>query len=211
LTGSSLHDTLGLMLSSSVLVLNRSYIPINITTVRRALVLMYQGMARAVDKQYETFDFATWAELSECSGDERVHLIDKAIGVPRVILLAAYNHVPKRYVRFSRYNIYLRDRNTCQYCGQNFARTELNLDHVTPRRLGGKTNWSNVVTSCLLCNNRKGGHLLHEVGMKLIQKPVHPKWTPFLDFTFKKNIHEAWRPFFGLVDFSYWNVELDQD
>ena len=174
------------MLSTNVLVLNRSYIPINVTTVRRALVLMYQGVARAVDSQYVTFDFHSWSELSAAVHGEGIHLIDRMIRVPRVILLSAYNRVPKRYVRFSRHNIYLRDQNSCQYCGDRFTRSELNLEHVVPKSRGGKTTWENVVTSCVPCNRRKGGHLLEEVGMHLVRRPVRPKWTPFLDFSLKK-------------------------
>ncbi|OGP18685.1 MAG: HNH endonuclease [Deltaproteobacteria bacterium RIFCSPLOWO2_02_FULL_50_16] len=199
------------MLTSSALVLNRSFIPINITTVRRALILMYQEVARAVDHQYETFDFSSWSDLSASREGEGIHLVDRVIRVPRVILLTAYNRVPKRYVRFSRHNIYLRDCSICQYCGKTQSRSELNLEHVIPKSRGGKTTWENVVTSCIPCNRRKGGHLLEEVGMKLIRTPVRPKWTPFLDFSLKAKLYDEWKPFFNVIDFSYWNVELQQD
>jgi hypothetical protein len=101
--------------------------------VRRAFSLLYQGLARAVDAEYQTFDFASWAALSASVQDETIGLVDRALRVPRVILLVAYDRVPKRHVRFSRFNIYARDRNTCQYCGRTFPRSELNLDHVLPR------------------------------------------------------------------------------
>ena len=122
------------VLYSKVLVLNRSYLPVHVTVVRRALSLLYQGVARAVDEQYRTFDFDSWADLA--ADEDAIGLVNRAIRVPRVILLQGYDRVPRRYVRFSRFNIYSRDQNRCQYCGRQFPRAELNLDHVVPRSRG---------------------------------------------------------------------------
>lgn len=199
------------MLSSHVLVLNRSYIPIHITTVRRAFVLLYQGIAKAVDEEFQTFDFDSWTDLSIATHHDTVGLINRLIRVPRVVLLTAYDRVPKRHVRFSRYNIYLRDGNICQFCGKQFSRSDLNLDHVIPRAQGGRTVWENVVTSCIPCNRRKGGKSPHEVGMRLVRHPARPHWTPFMDFSFKKIHYSEWKPFFNIVDFSYWNLELKEE
>lgn len=199
------------MLSTNVLVLNRSYLPVDVTTVRRAFCMLYQGVARAVDEEYATFDFESWSELSIAVHHETVGLVNQVIRVPRVILLSAYNHIPKRRVRFSRHNIYLRDHNACQYCGTHYNRKDLNLDHVIPRSRGGKSNWENVVTSCVACNRKKGGHLLLEVGMHLQHPPKRPRWSPVATFTSKNGRYREWIPFLNTVDFSYWNVELDQD
>src|SRR5438093_457188 len=145
------------MLSTSVLVLNRLYQPVHVTSVRRALILLYRGAAKAVDEQYQTFDFESWADLAAAVHEESIGTTRKRIRVPRVILLQAYDHLPRARVRFSRLNIYARDRNTCQYCGRKPPRAELNLDHVIPRSRGGVTSWENVVCSCVACNLRKGG------------------------------------------------------
>ena len=126
------------MLDASVLVLNRSYLPIHVVDVRRAFSLLYRDMARAVDDRYATFDFDTWRTISVRPHDDRVGLVGGMIRVPRVILLFAFDRMPRRHVRFSRSNIYARDRNTCQYCGRAFARGELNLDHIVPRSQGGR-------------------------------------------------------------------------
>ena len=92
------------MLSSGVLVLNRSFLPVHITTVRRAFVLLYQGIAKAVDTQYELFDFDSWAEMAvEAHKDEAIGLVGRLIKVPRVILLTEYDRLPRRRVRFSRH------------------------------------------------------------------------------------------------------------
>lgn len=199
------------MLSSNVLVLNRSYIPINITTVRRAFILLYEGMAKAVNRQFETFDFETWSDLSVEAHHEAVGLVNRVVRVPRVILLSAYDRVPKRHIRFSRHNIYLRDGNTCQFCGKKFSRSDLNLDHIIPKAQGGKTTWENVVTSCIPCNRTKGGVSPAQVGMKLIRPAARPRWTPFMDFGLKEIRYDEWRPYFNIVDFSYWNLELKDD
>jgi 5-methylcytosine-specific restriction endonuclease McrA len=199
------------VLSTNVLVLNRLYQPVHVTNVRRALILLYRGAARAVDEQYQTFDFESWSQLSAAVHEESLGTSSGRLKVPRVILLQAYDHLPRARVRFSRLNIYARDRNQCQYCGRRPARAELNLDHVMPRSRGGKTSWENVVCSCVPCNLRKGGRTPEEARMHLLRTPVRPRWTPFFRGTPKTgrfNIYKSWVPFLHLSDVAYWNAEL---
>jgi 5-methylcytosine-specific restriction endonuclease McrA len=197
------------VLYSKVLVLNRSYLPVHVTVVRRALALLYQGIARAVDEHYRTFDFESWADLA--AEEDSIGLVDRAIRVPRVILLQGYDRVPRRYVRFSRFNIYSRDQNRCQYCGRQFGRAELNLDHVVPRSRGGTSTWENVVCSCHRCNRLKGGRTPTEAGMRLIRQPRRPQWTPFMAETWSLRRYKEWRPFLSAVDAAYWNTELVEE
>ena len=197
------------VLNTKVLVLNRSYLPIHITVVRRALSLLYQGIARAVDEQYRTFDFASWADLG--ADEDSIGLVNRAIRVPRVILLQGYDRIPRRYVRFSRFNIYSRDQNRCQYCGRQFPRAELNLDHIVPRSKGGTSIWENVVCSCHRCNRLKGGRTPPEAGMRLIRQPRRPQWTPFMTETYSLRRYKEWMPFLSAVDAAYWNTELVAD
>src|ERR671930_26969 len=157
------------VLNTKVLILNRSYLSIHVTSVRRAFVLLYQGIARAVNEQYQTFDFESWSDLSVSVHDESIGLVNRVIRVPRVILLVGYDRVPKRQVRFSRYNIYARDKCICQYCGKRLPRYDLNLDHVIPRSRGGTSTWENVVCSCQECNRTKGGKTPQEAGMSLLR------------------------------------------
>jgi 5-methylcytosine-specific restriction endonuclease McrA len=199
------------LLNSKVLVLNRSYLPVHVTSVKRAFALLYQGVARAVDEQYRTFDFASWRDLSCELHHERVGIVDGFMRVPRVLLLVAYERVPKRHVRFSRFNIYARDNNTCQYCGRRLPRTDLNLDHVKPRSRGGMSTWENVVCSCHSCNRRKGGRTPEEAAMLLIRRPLRPQWTPFSTEMFSLRRYQEWMPFLTTVDAAYWNTELVQD
>lgn len=196
------------ILNTKVLMLNRSYLPVHVTSVRRAFCLLYQGIARVVNEQYQTFDFESWSDLSVSVHYESVGLVNRVIRVPRVIVLVGYDRVPKRQVRFSRYNIYARDKCTCQYCGRKLPRHELNLDHVIPRSRGGTSVWENVVCSCHECNRRKGGQTPQGAGMTPLRKPYKPKWTPFMQETFSLSRYKEWLPFLNTVDVSYWNTEL---
>lgn len=194
------------VLDTKVLVLNRSYLPVHITSVRRALSLLYQDAARAVDAEYRTFDFASWSDLAV--EEEAIGLVGRAIRVPRVVLLMAYDRVPRRQVRFSRFNIYARDHNRCQYCGRHFPRAELNLDHVIPRSQGGISVWENVVCSCHRCNRLKGGRTPAQAAMRLVRQPFRPEWTPFVLEAFSPRRYKEWLPFLSGVDAAYWNTEL---
>jgi 5-methylcytosine-specific restriction endonuclease McrA len=196
------------VLNTKVLVLNRNFLPVHVTSVRRAFSLLYQGLAEAVDDQYRTFDFDSWSALSSSMHDDTIGMVDRIIRVPRVILLLTYDRIPRRQVRFNRFNVYARDRNTCQYCGQRLPRVELNLDHVVPRSQGGLSIWENIVCSCHACNRRKGGRTPKEAGMKLLHPPRRPEWTPFMLETFSLRRYREWLPFLSTVDAAYWNTEL---
>jgi 5-methylcytosine-specific restriction endonuclease McrA len=198
------HD----VLQTKSLVLNRSFLPIHITSVRRACVMLYQGIARAVDGRYQTFDFNGWCQVEPEGERDALGLVGRAMPVPRVVLLIAYDRVPIRHIRFSRFNVYARDRNTCQYCGRRFSRQDLNLDHVIPRSQGGLSTWENIVCSCHSCNRRKGGRTPQQAGIRLLRKPTRPGWTPFMAEAFNLRRYGAWQPFLSLVDAGRENVEM---
>jgi 5-methylcytosine-specific restriction endonuclease McrA len=145
------------MIDSTVLVLNRSFFPVNLTTVKHAFCMLYRGIAMVVDTHYKTFDYESWSQVSVEQREEAIGLVNSLIKIPRVIMLVAYNRIPKTHVRFTRANIFSRDSNTCQYCGTPFSRNELSIDHVIPRSYGGKSLWENVVCCCISCNRKKGG------------------------------------------------------
>jgi 5-methylcytosine-specific restriction endonuclease McrA len=196
------------MLNSSVLVLNRSYLPVHVTSARRAFTLLYQGIARVVNEQYQTFDFETWSQLAVARDADSVGTPSGRIRIPRVIALVAFDRLPKRHVRFSRINLMARDNFQCQYCGRKPHRAELNLDHVVPRSLGGRSTWENVVTSCVDCNRKKGGRTPRQAHLRLLRKPERPRWTPLANLMWSSVRYQEWRPFLSVVDASYWNVEL---
>ena len=198
------------MLDRQVLVLNRLWQAVNVCSVRRAFVLLCQGHAQVVyedgKNNFFTHDFVSWREFSLREPEaEMVHTISFKIRMPRVIVLLMFDRLPAKEVKFTRHNVFERDKNTCQYCGTIFDRKELNLDHVIPRDRGGMTTWENIVCSCIPCNTRKGNRLPNEAGLRLVRKPDRPRWRPFLHLTFGGDHHESWKHF---VDVAYWNVEL---
>ncbi|MHC4138023.1 MAG: HNH endonuclease [Planctomycetota bacterium] len=186
------------MLNSHVLVLNRSYLPIHVTSVRRAFSLIYRRTARAVNEAYETFDFEQWQR--RLVAEEVIGTADGPIPVPRVIVLPGFDRIPRRHVRYSRVNVLARDKYTCQYCGNRPPRSELNLDHVIPRSLGGRTTWENVVCSCVDCNRRKGGRTPQQARLRLRRIPSKPRWTPLMNVIVSSVRYKEWRPFLHVVD-----------
>ena len=201
------------LLNQQVLVLNRLWQAVNVCSVRRALTLLFAGHAEVVqnDSQgsFHTFSFKQWRDLSEQQPHaEGIRSVSLRICIPRVILLALFDRMPKKEVKFTRHNIFERDKDTCQYCGRQFDRKELNLDHVIPRDHGGPTNWENIVCSCVKCNTRKANRTPHGAGMRLIQRPKRPKWRPFVQINVQNGYHQSWRHF---IDIAYWNVEIGED
>jgi 5-methylcytosine-specific restriction endonuclease McrA len=201
------------LLNQQVLVLNRLWQAVNVCSVRRALTLLFEGHAQVVWEDqvgsWQTYSFTQWRDFSTREPHpESVHGISFKIRVPRVILLVFFDRMPKKEVKFTRHNIFERDRNTCQYCGVGFDRNDLNLDHVVPRDRGGPTTWENIVCSCIACNTHKGNRTPQEAGMHLIRKPKRPKWRPFVQISFGYQYHESWKQF---LDLAYWNVELGEE
>ena len=200
------------VLQENVLVLNRLWQAINVCTAERAFTLLYMGHAEVVVENggnFQTFDFREWRDFTQDhDGDDVVHTVSFKIRIPRVILLLFFDRLPHKEVKFTRHNIFERDRNTCQYCGKRFDRRELNLDHVIPRDRGGTTTWENIVCSCVPCNTRKANRMPQEAGMHLIRKPKRPKWRPFVNVTISAVAHDSWKHF---LDLAYWNVELGED
>ena len=122
--------------------------------------------------------------------------------LPSVIALKNFIK-PTQNPNFTRFNVFLRDKFMCQYCGSN---NELTFDHLLPRSRGGKTNWNNVVTACSSCNVQKGGRLLANSGLSLQQKPYEPSTEDLHKNgkNFPPNfLHKSW------MDYLYWDVELE--
>lgn len=191
------------ILSSPVLVLNRLWQPVQTCSVRRALKLLCLGHAEVVqtegEAKYQTHSLSSWAAHSmsdiEALSSELIHSVRVAILVPKIIVLAAYDRLPRMKVKFSRHNIFLRDKFTCQYCQRKFSEKDLNLDHVYPRDKGGKTTWENIVTSCIRCNTRKANKLPHEVNMRLLKDPKRPRWRPVFAMKSEVGADKSWDQF----------------
>ena len=200
-------------LNQPVLVLNRLWQAVNVCSARRALTLLFEGRAQVVlganDGSFQTYNFNEWQDFSERQPHaESIHTISFRIRVPRVILLVLFDRLPKKEVKFTRFNVFERDQNTCQYCGGVFDRKDLNLDHVIPKHRGGPTSWENIVCSCVPCNTKKANRTPLEAGIHLICKPKRPKWRPFIQVNLGLNYHDSWKHF---LDIAYWNVEIGEE
>lgn len=191
-------------LASSVLVLNRFYMAVHVVTARRALVLLYRELAEVVDLEggrFANYNFDTWCKLSDLRAvekaehDDWIRTVSAEIQLPRVVRLHDYDKVPRRAVRFNRRNLFARDGNCCQYCGDSCPSNKLSFDHVVPRNRGGETNWENVVCACSRCNTKKGSRTPREAHMRLIRKPSKPNHSPLLANRMRNPKYEAWRSF----------------
>ncbi|MEM9105048.1 MAG: HNH endonuclease [Pseudomonadota bacterium] len=134
--------------------------------------------------------------------EHRVSSPSMSMALPSVVCLKSYVK-PSRHPAFTRFNVFLRDRFRCQYCG---AENDLTFDHVIPRRYGGETTWENIVAACSSCNLKKGGKMPGEARMFPAQKPYRPTVHDLHNAgrQFPPNyLHESW------MDYLYWDVELE--
>jgi 5-methylcytosine-specific restriction endonuclease McrA len=201
------------VLNENVLVLNRLWQAVNICTAQRALCLLFQGHAQVVHgegKDYTTLDFDGWRDFSVRNPQSlnAIRTISFRIHVPKVILLVFFDRMPRKEVKFTRHNVFERDKHQCQYCGEVMDRHDLNLDHIIPRDRGGTTTWENIVCSCIECNTKKGNRTPREAGMRLLHTPKRPRWRPFLTISHDRHPDDTWRHF---LDPSLWDVELGDD
>ncbi len=185
-SGSALHEP--------TLVLNRSWLPINTTTVRHALLLVIKGAARFIQPEtFEIHDFDSWIALKD-EGGRGIRGVQLSLRIPEVIVLTQYNRLPEKSVPFSRRNLCRRDGNRCQYCGAQVNSKTMTVDHVVPRSRGGGNTWENCVLACRRCNTRKGNQPLDKVGMDLLRAPRRPEWSPCL--TIKRGQRKtSWKKF----------------
>ena len=167
--------------SGRVLVLNATYEPINVCTVRRATVLVLKARAEVVEKS-----------------DAFLHSESLTMARPVVIRLTTYVRIPRDAHRrkITRRAVFARDRWTCQYCGG--VRGTLTIDHVVPRSKGGGSSWENIVTCCAPCNRRKGDRLPRQAGMKPLRVPKAPHPQVFVHVA-STTIHPVWEQYLTLA------------
>jgi 5-methylcytosine-specific restriction endonuclease McrA len=197
------------MIEGSVLVLNKSWIAVNMASVRRAISLVFRDCAKVVSTDdYSTYTFEDWVK-TDGNGDGQhqfVRAVNFKFRVPEVIVLTSYGGIPRKDMVLTRKAVFERDGNVCQYCGRKMRREKLTIDHIVPRSRGGGDSWSNLVLACLECNARKRNKTPEEVGMKLLHKPAKPRWLPHVGLGQAALKKTSWRKF---VDANYWESESD--
>ncbi len=186
------------LLSYPVLVLNKLFMALRVTTVRHAFVLLYKGRAEVVDKEndsYMLYNFDEWARANGKNG-LCIRTPSLVLSLPKIIRVKSDARPRLKAVKLSKKNVFLRDEYICQYCGKNYPQSKLTIDHIIPRCRGGATTWENVVTACNFCNIKKGDKLPTEAGMKLLKNPTMPDSITFVkNLKIPKIYANFWRDF----------------
>jgi len=184
------------MLNSPVLVLNKNWVPIGTTSVKDALVDISRGSAKGLCVEtYQVFDWEGW--VSE-EGPPKVSGYIKAAGgreipAPEVIVLTNYDSIHKKTLYVCSKNVFTRDKFICQYCKKRASGKELSIDHIVPRSRGGRNDWSNCVTACKPCNQKKADKTLREAGLPPFNpKPGKPKWSPVMHISPESRL-DSWK------------------
>ena len=175
-------------MTTQTLMLSQGYEPIKVVSWQRAITLLTLGKVEVIEEY-----------------DQEVRSTSLVLKMPAVVRLLSSFRRRKRQIRFSRINIYGRDKYRCQYCNEKLTMAKCTYDHVVPRSQGGTTKWTNIVTACEPCNLKKGGRTPQQAGMPLKTRPVQPTWVPVLAFQVsRENAPDAW------ATYLYWTSELGE-
>ncbi len=165
-------------LNGAVLVLNASYEPLNVVSIKRAVVLLLKEKAEVVE-----------------AAERYLHAERLSLPYPLVIRLVQYVKIPRHFaLPLTRRMVLARDQYTCQYCGARPGSSELTLDHVIPRSRGGRKTWENVVAACRRCNQRKDDRTPAEANMRLLRPPFRPRYVA-LALVYQMQEHDVWRKY----------------
>ncbi len=170
-------------MQSDVLVLNFTYEALNVTTIQRAVKLLFAGKAEAVHNHQRVL----------CSTSFEMRM-------PSIIRMLYYIKRPKQRVALTKKNVLIRDDYTCQYCGARGERM-MTVDHVIPKSRGGSSTWENLVCSCMRCNNRKNNRTPQESNLSLLRKPRQPKYIPWIQIK-RNTLPDEWGKFLFLYNVS---------
>ena len=184
------------ILDRPTLCLNRNWLVTAFLPVRTAIVTAMRDQASVLDPEtYILHSFDEWLEHTPetLKNHEWIQTANKAVAAPQIVCFKKYGERPPRTLNFTRPNVYRRDHQTCQYCGEKLSSDELTLDHVMPRSRGGELSWTNAVAACKECNSAKANKTPQEAGMVLLKQPVKPDWTPGVRCP--SELMSSWKPF----------------
>jgi 5-methylcytosine-specific restriction endonuclease McrA len=180
------------------LVLNAAYQPIAVVTWREAITKLHAE--KASDR----------VEVVLAYEDKVLHSAHATHQMPSVVRHIRFRKQKAKGIKFSRDNIWARDRGRCQYCGIQVQRETYTYDHVIPKSRGGKTTWENIVASCSSCNGKKGDSTPDEAKMRLKTVPVKPTSLPDefrRGLRWKKGMPDTWKAWFG----GYWHGSAEEE
>lgn len=181
-----------------VLVLNKSWMAINTSTVRHAVSLMFAGQARGIlisDNKIQALNWEEWTNITVSEEEEAIKTITQKIKLPSIVVMNFCDKIPKQIIKFTQNNLWERDNFTCQYTGKKVTRQTGNIDHIIPKSLGGKTCWENCVIACKDINAQKSDKTPEQAGLKLIKKPTRPRIMPVSFFIKNKEKNLDWNWF----------------
>ena len=182
-------------LRDPTLVLNRSWSPVHVTSVRRALAMLCRGSVAVLDPEsLSPFGAEAWLARSVVPGARAVRTPSRWVPAPEIVLLGRYDRLPVTQAPFTRVSLLRRDDHRCQYCGTRPPKAQLTVDHVVPKARGGETSWENCVAACVRCNSRKGDRPASHVGLRLLRPPRAPRWNPCFQLE-PGAWPDSWRPF----------------
>ena len=199
-------------LDQPVLCLNSAWMPVGVVSTRRSIedmtslseygdapklaldiIMEDDVLLSAIPKLWEDWIMLPVRDENG-NKDDFIPTAHGRVRAPTVLICQHFGRIPFHVPNLNATAIFERDDFTCQFCGRRLSRKQLNLDHVFPESRGGKKTWTNLVTSCIRCNTKKGDRTPQEAGMHLIRRPMAPKTRP-LTFHFSVAKHPHWRPF----------------
>jgi len=187
-------------INEPVLVLNKGWSAITITSTKKAIAKVGNDLAQILDPEtYVLYNLMDWAALPVYEGQEFIQTAHAKVRQPEIIVLSDFDKMPVREVKLTRRNLLIRDNYTCQYTGRKITNETGTIDHVKPRAQGGKSTWDNLVMCCLEVNAKKADRTPEQAGLKLLTVPIKPKWTPlysrFARLATASNIRPSWKKF----------------
>jgi 5-methylcytosine-specific restriction endonuclease McrA len=169
------------------LLLDKNWQPIKLITWESAIKLLVSEKAQTVSEYT----------------DQKVRSATKSFSIPAILRTNAVSQHNPAKVACTSSNVFVRDKNSCAYCGEKMVKSQLTVDHIVPLVQGGKWEWINLITACRPCNQRKGGRTPKQAGMNLLYKPKEPRWSIMFNIRLSKNDKvEYWRDYLYGLDFS---------
>jgi len=170
---------------TKVLALSSNYEPLGVIDWQRAVTLLFSGKVQTLHESDQVIRSPSWE-----------------MRIPTVVAFRHSRHKRVKSVRFSRKNVWIRDEGRCQYCNSSVSIKDFTLDHVQPRTTGGQTMWTNVVTCCTPCNQKKADKPLNRSGLSLLKHPCKPVSLPYVQdvesfYDFNVSVPDSWKFWLG--------------